>query len=134
MCTFCGFQLAAATDRRNLRFFSCGGMQRQVLSLPGPVVALAGHGKEIAVAVHISMPLPGNQAIGIAIFSVGGRKHRLPTFTPLPLAPKSLLSWIGFTDQGTVRNCSGLKKQLCSVPLISRESSQQMYKLSLFSF
>ena len=92
-----------ATDRRNLRLFSCGGVQLEVLSLPGPVVALAGCKKEIAVAVHMGMPLPGNQAIGIAVLNVGGKIHRNTSFTPLPLAPKSLLSWIGFTDQGTVR-------------------------------
>ena len=42
VCTGLGW-VAAATDRRNLRLFSTGGVQKEVLSLPGPVVALAGH-------------------------------------------------------------------------------------------
>ena len=53
--------VAAATDRRNLRLFTCGGMQLQVLSLPGPIVSLAGHKDFIMIAVHMGMPLPGNQ-------------------------------------------------------------------------
>jgi chromosome transmission fidelity protein 4 len=97
-------KLAVATDRRNLRIFSYGGIQREILSLPGPVVALAGCGKQIFIAVHMGMALPGNQAIGIAILTVGERRHRNSSFTLLPLAPKSMLSWIGFTDQGTVSN------------------------------
>ena len=103
LCCIIGLKLAVATDQRNLRFFSCGGVQLEVLSLPGPVVALAGCKKEIAIAVHMGMPLPGNQAISIAVLTVGGKKHRNHSFTALPLAPKSLLTWIGFTDQGTVR-------------------------------
>ena len=78
-------------------------MQLDILSLPGPVVALSGSGKEIAIAVHMGMALPGNQAIGISLLTIGGKRHRNANFTLLPLAPKSLLSWIGFTDLGTVR-------------------------------
>ena len=37
-----------------------------------------------------------------SLFVSGGkRRHRLPGFVHLPLAPKSMLSWMGFTDQGT---------------------------------
>ena len=93
--------IAVATDRRNLRIFSCGGIQLEVLSLPGPVVSLAGYKKEIAITVHLGLGLPGNQSIGIAILTVGEKNHQLPYYSHLPLAPKSILSWIGFTDQGT---------------------------------
>ena len=50
-------------------------MQREVLSLPGPVVALAGQGPYLSVAVHLGMPLPGNQNIGVAVFNVGAGNH-----------------------------------------------------------
>jgi chromosome transmission fidelity protein 4 len=53
--------VAAATDRRQLRIFSVNGFQREVISLPGPIVALAGQGPYLAAAVHLGMPLPGNQ-------------------------------------------------------------------------
>ena len=102
MAVACGDDwLAVATDRRNLRMYSCGGMQLEIISLPGPVVALAGYKKEIIISVQIGMPLPGNQAIGIQILTVGGKRHRISNISLLPLAPKSTLSWIGFTDQGT---------------------------------
>ncbi len=94
------FQVAAATDRRNLRLFSSGGMQKEVLSLPGPVVALSGYENKLMVTVHLSMPLPGNQCIGTAIFNVADMNHSMPNFSLLPLAPKSILSWQGFTDEG----------------------------------
>ena len=54
--------VAAATDRRQLRLMTVSGMQREVVSLPGPVVALAGWGDRLMVAVHAAgTPLPGNQ-------------------------------------------------------------------------
>ena len=87
-----------------MRIFSSGGMQLEILSLPGPVVSMAGYKKEIAITVHLGLGLPGNQSIGITILTLGEKNHKLPSYTHLPLAPKSILSWIGFTDQGTVRH------------------------------
>jgi len=101
MAICCGIGwVAAATDRRHLRIFSTGGMQREVLSLPGPIVAMSGFHDKLMVSVHIGMPLPGNQCIGTAIFNVGNTVHQMPTFNVLPLAPKSNLAWQGFTDEG----------------------------------
>ena len=66
------------------------------------MVSLAGYKKQIAITVHLGLGLPGNQLIGIAILNIGEKSHPLPNYSHLPLAPKSILSWIGFTDQGTV--------------------------------
>lgn len=89
--------VAAATDRRNLRIFSTGGMQKQVLSLPGPIVALSGWQDKCLVSVHLGLPLPGNQLIGTSVFSINECNL---DFRPLPLAPRSILAWQGFTDDG----------------------------------
>ena len=78
-------------------------MQREVLTLPGPVVALSGFKDKLMASVHLAMPLPGNQSIGTAIFSIGHDEHDQPNFFPLPLAPSSYLAWQGFTDEGVVR-------------------------------
>ena len=49
---------------------------------------------------------PGdNQLLGVAIFNVRGEssstRHSPPAnFQTLPLAPRSTLSWMGFTDEG----------------------------------
>ena len=78
-------------------------MQREVLTLPGPAVALSGFKDKLMASVHLAMPLPGNQSIGTAIFSIGQDEHDQPNFFPLPLAPSSYLAWQGFTDEGVVR-------------------------------
>ena len=94
--------MAAATDRRNLRIFTVGGMQREVFALPGPVVALSAFNEKVMTSVHLGMPLPGNQSIGTAVFNIGKLEHDHPNFNPLPLAPSSYLAWQGFTDEGVV--------------------------------
>ena len=100
VCAGAGW-VAAATDRRHLRLMTVSGMQREVLSLPGPVVALAGWGDRLMVAVHgAGAPLPGNQAISVAVLNVLGDKRKNLDFQPLPLAPRSYLSWMGFSDEG----------------------------------
>lgn len=43
---------AAATSALMLRLFSIGGMQRELFSLPGPVVCIAGHGEQLLVVYH----------------------------------------------------------------------------------
>lgn len=44
--------IAMATDTRNLRVFTVGGTQREVLSLPGPIVCLNGHKNKLFVVYH----------------------------------------------------------------------------------
>lgn len=44
--------MAIATSRRNLRIFMIGGTQREILALPGPVVAMNGLGNRLLVAYH----------------------------------------------------------------------------------
>ena len=94
--------MAAATDRRNLRIFTVGGMQREVLALPGPTVAMSGFKDKLMISAHLGLALPGNQCIGTAVFHVGKLDHQLPHFNSLPLAPSSYLAWQGFTDEGVV--------------------------------
>lgn len=57
MAICCGIGwVAAATDRRNLRIYSTGGLQKEILSLPGPVVALSGHKVRINCVANIFPP------------------------------------------------------------------------------
>lgn len=42
--------MAVATDVLNLRVFSTGGVQKGLLSLPGPVLTMAGFQQKLAVA------------------------------------------------------------------------------------
>lgn len=47
--------LAVATSRRLVRLFSVAGLQRAPLSLPGPVVCMAGHAGKLFIAYHLAM-------------------------------------------------------------------------------
>lgn len=47
--------VAAATDQRNVRILSVGGVQKELFSIPGPVVCMAGHTSQLMVAYHRAM-------------------------------------------------------------------------------
>jgi len=44
--------IAVATSKRNLRIFMIGGTQREILAVPGPVVAMNGLGNHLLIAYH----------------------------------------------------------------------------------
>ena len=62
--------VAVATDYRLLRLFTAGGVQREVFSLPGPAVCLAGHASSLLVVVHSAHPLPGDQQLSSMLYQV----------------------------------------------------------------
>lgn len=80
MAICCGIGwLAAATDKRRLRIFSTAGIQREIMTLPGMVVAMAGYKNYLIVAVHLGMPVYNDQHIGYVIYDVMGYgKHPMP--------------------------------------------------------
>lgn len=43
---------ACASSTRLLRLFTIGGVQKEIFSLPGPVVSMAGHGEQLLVVFH----------------------------------------------------------------------------------
>uniref|UniRef100_A0A671VXB3 WD repeat and HMG-box DNA-binding protein 1 n=1 Tax=Sparus aurata TaxID=8175 RepID=A0A671VXB3_SPAAU len=92
---------AVATDALMLRLFSIGGVQREIISLPGPVVCLAGHGEQLLIIYHRGTGFDGEQALGVQLLQFGRRKRQLINCEPLPLSRKSHLSWLGFTAEGT---------------------------------
>lgn len=47
--------VAVATNARTLRLFMPGGTQREVISLPGPIVAMNALGNNLAVVYHSSL-------------------------------------------------------------------------------
>jgi hypothetical protein len=54
-----GSWCAVATNAGALRILSTGGIQLSILSLPGPVVAMAAHENLLAVAYHLTPPTRG---------------------------------------------------------------------------
>ncbi|XP_056135096.1 WD repeat and HMG-box DNA-binding protein 1 [Lampris incognitus] len=92
--------VAAATSSLLLRLFSVGGLQRELFSLPGPVVCMAGHGEQLLIVYHRATGFDGEQALGVQLLHFG-RRRRQVIHEPLPLSRKSHLSWLGFSAEGT---------------------------------
>ncbi|XP_041844962.1 WD repeat and HMG-box DNA-binding protein 1 isoform X2 [Melanotaenia boesemani] len=92
---------AVATSALMLRLFSIGGVQKEIFSLPGPVVCMAGHGEQLLIVYHRATGFEGEQALGVQLLLFSRRKRQLINGEPLPLSPRSYLSWLGFTAEGT---------------------------------
>uniref|UniRef100_A0A7N6BWQ2 WD repeat and HMG-box DNA-binding protein 1 n=1 Tax=Anabas testudineus TaxID=64144 RepID=A0A7N6BWQ2_ANATE len=92
---------AVATSTMTLRLFSVGGVQREIFSLPGPVVCMAGHGEQLLIVYHRATGFDGEQPLAVQLLQFGGRKRQIISGEPLPLSHKSYLSWLGFSAEGT---------------------------------
>ncbi|KAL7872791.1 hypothetical protein AOLI_G00118620 [Acnodon oligacanthus] len=92
---------AVGTSAMLLRIFSIGGVQREIFSLPGPVVCLAGHGEQLLIVYHRGTGFDGDQALGVQLLQLGRKKRQIIHGEPLPLSRKSYLAWMGFSAEGT---------------------------------
>uniref|UniRef100_A0A670HTC5 WD repeat and HMG-box DNA-binding protein 1 n=1 Tax=Podarcis muralis TaxID=64176 RepID=A0A670HTC5_PODMU len=92
---------ACATSTLLLRLFTNGGVQKDIFSLPGPVVSMAGHGEQLLVAFHKGTGFEGDQCLGVQLLELGRKKRQLLHGDPLPLSRKSYLTWLGFSAEGT---------------------------------
>lgn len=92
---------AAATSALLLRLFSIGGVQKEIFSLPGPVVSMAGHGEQLFVVYHRGTGFDGDQCLGVQLLELGKKKKQILHGDPLPLTRKSYLVWVGFSAEGT---------------------------------
>uniref|UniRef100_A0A3Q4GVV0 WD repeat and HMG-box DNA-binding protein 1 n=1 Tax=Neolamprologus brichardi TaxID=32507 RepID=A0A3Q4GVV0_NEOBR len=77
------------------------GEDRELFSLPGPVVCMAGHGEQLLVVYHRATGFDGEQALGVQLLQFSRKRRQLISGEPLPLSQKSYLSWLGFTAEGT---------------------------------
>lgn len=107
LCTAASEKLVAvATDARYVRLFSVMGTQREVLSLSGPVLALAAHVDRVMVAYHSSPP-SDDQQISVLLIQTFGLNLRCRDVR-VALTPGSKLSWIGFSDRGSPVSCDSM--------------------------
>lgn len=91
--------VVVATDTRFLRVFSFMGNQREIVSLPGPVVGLASYKNKILAVYHSGISVDDQKLSCLFLEAMGlSLKSRE---VPVPLTPRSKLAWIGFTDRGT---------------------------------
>uniref|UniRef100_A0A673FJS4 WD repeat and HMG-box DNA-binding protein 1 n=1 Tax=Sinocyclocheilus rhinocerous TaxID=307959 RepID=A0A673FJS4_9TELE len=92
---------AVATSALMVRLFSVGGVQKEIFSLPGAVVCMAGHGEQLLIVCHRGTGFDGDQALGIQLLQLGHKRRQVIHGEPLPLSRKSYLAWMGFTAEGT---------------------------------
>ncbi|KAM6459426.1 WD repeat and HMG-box DNA-binding protein 1 isoform 1-T2 [Liasis olivaceus] len=92
---------ACATGSLLLRVFTIGGVQKEIFSLPGRVVSMAGHGEQLLVIFHKGTGFEGDQCLGIQLLELGKKKRQILHGESLPLSRKSYLTWIGFSAEGT---------------------------------
>ncbi|XP_074522917.1 WD repeat and HMG-box DNA-binding protein 1 isoform X1 [Halichoeres trimaculatus] len=92
---------AVATSTLMLRLFSIGGVQKEIFSLPGPIVCMSGHGEQLLVVYHRATGFDGDQALGVQLLQFGRRRKQLIHGENLPLSQRSFLLWLGFTAEGT---------------------------------
>ncbi|KAF4017509.1 hypothetical protein G4228_008997 [Cervus hanglu yarkandensis] len=92
---------AAATSSLLLRLFTIGGVQKEVFSLPGPIVSMAGHGEQLVIIYHRGTGFDGDQCLGVQLLELGKKKKQILHGDPLPLTRKSYLVWVGFSAEGT---------------------------------
>lgn len=92
--------VAVATDSRFLRIFTVLGTQREVICMPGPVVALAAHDEQILVAYHAGASATDDQNIGMMIIDSFGYNLKCKE-AKVPLTPGSKLTWLGFSTEGS---------------------------------
>ncbi|KAF2974133.1 hypothetical protein EK904_004818 [Melospiza melodia maxima] len=55
---------ACATSALLVRVFTVGGVQKEIFTLPGPVVSMAGHGEQLMLVYHRGTGFDGDQCLG----------------------------------------------------------------------
>lgn len=96
--------IAVVTDKRFVRVFTSGGIQTHLLSITGRVVCISAFDQLLMVIYHSSSGMPEEQSLSMYVLRIEHKpvtKHPVPNPTPVALTPKSLISWAGFTDEGT---------------------------------
>ncbi|XP_031834526.2 WD repeat and HMG-box DNA-binding protein 1 isoform X1 [Nomia melanderi] len=92
--------VALSTSKRNLRIFTVGGTQREIISLSGPVVAMNALNNALVIAYHSGIGASGDQNMSLLWIQIRGLTLYSRKLS-LPLSPSSELMWIGLTDLGS---------------------------------
>jgi chromosome transmission fidelity protein 4 len=131
-----GASFAAAATQKYLRIYSLAGSPQMVMSIPGPVVALAANESMLVLVYHDAEPTHiGNgsysQKLSFRLYDVNS--ERQAGEGSVCLSPGSELEWVGFSEDGILATCDN---QGCIrgyynayggswVPLFSSENSRK---------
>ncbi|XP_063907743.1 WD repeat and HMG-box DNA-binding protein 1-like [Zophobas morio] len=89
-----------ATNNYLVRICSVFGIQRGVLSIPGPPVSLSSHQDSLLVSYHSAPVRKSDQCINTKLIKFSGLTMESRDINAA-LGPESTLLWLGFTDLGT---------------------------------
>lgn len=93
--------VAVATDSQFIRIYSVMGNQREVISLPGPVLTMAGHGDKVVVVYHAAPPSASkDQYLSAMVIQTIGLSVRCRDIR-VPINPGARLVWLGCTERGS---------------------------------
>lgn len=90
--------VAVATDAEVIRFYTTMGTQREVIAVPGPVVAMSASDNKLVVAFHTSNTC---NKLSVMIITCLGLTMINRT-VDMPLSPNTKLAWLGFSDAGSI--------------------------------
>ncbi|UJR24064.1 hypothetical protein I4U23_027032 [Adineta vaga] len=89
--------LAVGTSQRLIRLMSLSGIQQRIIRLQGPIVSMSSYQNHLWIIHHSTQGLPKEQAMSYVLLDIENDHY---STGPLPLTPKTKLSWIGFSDSG----------------------------------
>lgn len=91
--------VGVVTDMRFLRLFSVMGSQREVISIPGEVLAMAGFNDRLIVCYHSGPAYNDQHLSAILLQFIGMTLRSREIRIPLPAGRK--MAWLGYSDCGS---------------------------------
>ena len=92
---------AAMTSKNMIRIYSHSGFQLALLSFNGSPVTCAASGDSLAVVYHSGVGAHGNQNLHFDLYKFSTKQPKLLLSGPLPITPRSTLTWLCFgSDHG----------------------------------
>lgn len=92
--------VAVSTSMQFLRIFTVMGTQREVISLPGPIVCMAAYEDRVIVCYHNASSSLKQQHIQAMLLQTSGLRLKCQNIS-FPLTPERQLTWLGFSDCGS---------------------------------
>lgn len=96
--------VAVATDQRNLRLFTNAGMQSYLFTLPGQILCMTAHDRQLMIIYHNGAGHSDDQNLSMFVYYVdlfNNIFRQTHGNIPVSLSKRSPLSWAGFSDEGT---------------------------------
>ncbi|XP_065655178.1 WD repeat and HMG-box DNA-binding protein 1 isoform X2 [Hydra vulgaris] len=90
-----------ATTQQYLRFFTISGIQTQVCHLPGSVVTMAVHDKQLLIVYNRAIGYSSCHCLGVLCMHFIKNNWKVYSDNPLNLRDHLSLVWLGFSTEGS---------------------------------